>query len=199
MAAGDAPSVHALASLVGRNGVIALTQDGTEFRVAVTNQAGDTLTVLAPRMSVGGIDTLELRFSVDDHTWHAVYDFESAEYHSHELGAVTLRLKSVEPFGTGVRAAREEVYADGTLRVIEGRNVLSRNTYPITVEDISATGLRFTCDFEIAVDDVFTLSVAFQDRASLHVRARAAGVEPAPFGRKLVRARIEAPVAGEPE
>jgi hypothetical protein len=194
----DEAAAHALGSLVGRNGVIAITQEGNEFRVAVIRQAGDVLEVLAPRMSVGGIDTLELRFSVDDATWHAVYDFESAEYHSHELGAVTLRLKSVEPFGSGVRAAREPVHAEGTLRIIEGRNVLARNTYPVTVEDVSDTGLRFTCDFEIAVGDVFTLSVAFQDRASLHVRARAAGIEAGPFGRKLVRAQIEAP-GGEPE
>jgi hypothetical protein len=195
----DAAAVHALASLVGQHGVIAITQERKELRVAVTSQAGDTLTVLAPRLSVGGIDTLELRFTVEDHIWSALFDFESAEYHSHELGAVTLRLKSIEPLGSGTRAPREEVHAEGTLRVIEGRNVLARNTYPVTVEDLSATGLRFMCDFEIAVGDVFTLSVAFQDRASLHVRARAAGVEPGAFGRKLVRAQIETPGAAEPE
>lgn len=195
----DAAAASALASLVGRTGVIGITQEGKQFHVAVTNQQGDTVTVLIPRLSVGGIDTLELRFSVDDRTWDAVFDFESAEYHSHELGEVTLRLKSIEPLGSGLRAPREEVHAEGTLRMIDGRNVLARNTYPITVEDISATGLRFTCDFEIAERDVFTVSVAFQDRASLHVRARAASVEPGPFGRMLVRAQIEAPRGDDPE
>jgi hypothetical protein len=195
----DSAAAHALASLVGRTGVIAVTQEGKQYHVAVTNQQGDTLTVLVPRLSVGGIDTLELHFSVDDRTWEAEFDYESAEYHSHELGAVTLRLKTIEPLGTGLRATREQVHAEGTLRMIEGRNVLARNTYPITVEDVSATGLRFTCDFDIAEGDVFTVSVAFQDRASLHVRARAASIEPGPFGRALVRAQIEAPRADEPE
>jgi hypothetical protein len=193
----EAAAASALTSLVGRSGVIAITQDGTEFHVAVAGLEGDRMTVLAPRMSVGAIDTLELRFSVDDRTWRAVLDYEAAEYHSHELAEVALRLKAMEPLGSGVRAAREEVHAEGTLRVIEARNVLARNSYPIIVEDTSATGFRFTCDFDIATGDTFTATVAFDDRAALHVRATASSVEPAPFGRKRVRAQIHTPGGGE--
>ncbi len=189
----DEAAAAALASLVGRTGVIAVTQEGKEFHVAVSESDGDRLTVLAPRLSVGGIDTLELRFSVDDRTWQARLEYVSADYHSHELAAVALRVRSVERFGTGVRAPREEVHAEGSLRVIEARNVLARNSYPVTVEDVSDTGLRFTCDFDIAQDDQFTITVDFDDRPAMHVRARAAAVEQAPFGRRRVRAQIQHP------
>ncbi|MGN6379215.1 MAG: hypothetical protein ACTHNU_09720 [Gaiellales bacterium] len=192
----DAAAAAALASLVGRTGIIAVTQEGREFHVSVTDLRGDQLTVLAPRLSVGGVESLELRFSVDDRTWQAALDYESAEYHSHELAAVTLRVRSVEAYGSGVRAPREEVHADGTLRVIEARNVLARNTYPVTVEDVSDSGLRFSCDFDVAQGDSFTITVDFRDRPALHVRAQAATIEQGPFGRRVVRARIERPSAG---
>ena len=189
----DPAAAAALASLVGRTGVIAVTQEGKEFHVAVSEIDGDRVTVLAPRLSVGGIETLELRFSVDDRTWKGGLEFESADYHTHELAAVVLRVRSVERFGTGVRAPREEVHAEGTLRVIDARNVLARNSYAVTVEDVSDTGLRFTCDFDVAQGDQFTVTVDFDDRPAMHVRARAAAVEQAPFGRRRVRARIEHP------
>jgi PilZ domain len=189
----DAAAAAALASLVGRSGVIAITQDGAEFHVTVSALEGDRLTVLAPRMRVGGIDTLELRFSVADRTWRATLGFEEAEYHSHEMAAVALRLRSMEPLGSGVRAQRERVHAEGTLRVIEARNVLARNVYTVTVEDVSATGLRFTCDFDVAQGDVFTITIGFEDRPSMHVRATVSSVEQGPFGRRRVRAQIQAP------
>jgi PilZ domain-containing protein len=187
------PALAAVAALVGRTGVIAVTQDGDEFHVAVTGQEDGRLTVLAPRMKVGGIDVLTLRFSVDDHTWQAQLVYEAAEYHSEELARVVLRVQSVEPYASGRRAHRDAVHAEGTLRVIEARNVLARNVYPVRVEDVSSTGLRFTCEYDAAPGDVFTVTVALADRPSLHVRATAVSVEPAPFGRRRVRARIDPP------
>jgi hypothetical protein len=183
----------ALAALVGRTGVIAVTQDGDEFHVTVSELADGRAILLTPRMKVGGIDLLTLRFSVEDHTFEAQLVYESAEYHSPELARVALRVQSVAPYGSGQRARRDSVHAEGTLRVIEARNVLARNVYPVLVEDLSASGLRFTCDFEVAQGDVFTVTAALPERPSVHVRATAVAVEPAPYGRRLVRARIERP------
>ena len=187
----DSEGRAALAALTGRQGVIAITQDGEQFTVGVENLDGDQLVVLAPRMKVGGIESLVLRFSVEDHTWEGTFGFGSAEYHSDELARVALWLRSIEPLGEGVRAERTAVHADGKLRVIDARRVLARNEYPVTVEDISASGLRFSCDFEISENDVFTVTAPLPDGAALHVRATAIRVEPAPFGRRTVRARIE--------
>jgi hypothetical protein len=187
------PALAAIAALVGRTGVIAVTQDGDEFHVTVAAREPDTVTVLAPRMKVGGIDLLTLRFSVDDRTWQAELVYEAAEYHSPELARVRLRVQSVGPYASGRRAPRDPVHAEGTLRVIKARNVLARNVYPARVEDVSSTGVRFTCDYDVAPGDVFTVAVALTDRPSLHVRATAVAVEPAAFGRRLVRARIDAP------
>jgi hypothetical protein len=61
------------------------------------------------------------------------------------------------------------------------------------VEDVSATGLRFTCDFDVAQGDVFTITIGFEDRPSMHVRATVSSVEQGPFGRRRVRAQIQAP------
>jgi hypothetical protein len=189
------PAQAAVAALVGRSGVIAVTQEGDEFHVAVTGQEDGRLTVLAPRMKVGGIDVLTLRFSVDDHTWQAQLVYEAAEYHSQELARVRLRVQSVEPYAGGRRARRDPVHTEGTLRVIEARHVLPRNVYPVRVEDVSSSGLRFTCEYDAAPGDVFAVTVVLADRPSMHVRATAVAVEPAPFGRRLVRARIDQPVA----
>jgi hypothetical protein len=185
----------ALAALVGRTAVIAITQDGDEFRVTVSEVGDGRVTLLTPRMKVGGIDLLTLRFSVDDHTFEAELVYESAEYHSPELARVVVRVQSLEPYGSGERAHRDAVHAEGTLRVIEARNVLARNVYPVRIEDLSASGVRFTCEFDVAQGDVFTVTAALPDRPSVHVRATAVAVEPAPYGRRLVRARIKRPPA----
>jgi hypothetical protein len=181
----------ALASLAGRRGIIAITQDGEQFTVSVEELDGEQLTILAPRMKVGGIESLVLRFSVDDHTWEGTFGFGSADFHTDELARVALWLRSIEPLGEGVRAERTEVHAEGKLRVIDARRVLARNEYAVTIEDVSATGLRFTCDFEVSESDVFTVTAPLPDGTALHVRATAIRVEPAPFGRSMVRARID--------
>jgi PilZ domain len=187
----DSEGRAALASLAGRRGIIAVTQDGEQFTVSVEELDGDQLTILAPRMKVGGIESLVLRFSVEDHTWEGTFGFGSADYHSDELARVALWLRSIEPLGEGVRAERTAVHTEGKLRVIDARRVLARNEYPVTLEDVSATGLRFTADFEISESDVFTVTAPLPDGTALHVRATAIRVEPAPFGRSMVRARID--------
>ncbi len=74
--------------------------------------------------------------------------------------------------------------------MIDAQHVLPRNEYTVTVEDTSETGVRFSCDFDVALDDVFTITANLEHGILLHVRARAVAVEPGPFGRKVVRARI---------
>jgi hypothetical protein len=187
----ESEGLAALASLTGRRGIIAITQDGEQFTVAVEGLDGEQLTILAPRMKVGGIESLVLRFSVEDHTWEGTFGFGSADYHSDEQARVVLWLRSIEPLGEGVRAERTAVHTEGKLRVIDARRVLARNEYTVTLEDVSATGLRFTCDFEVSESDVFTITAPLPDGTALHVRATAIRVEPAPFGRSMVRARID--------
>jgi hypothetical protein len=183
----------AVEALVGRDDVYAEDQDGERYRVSVERVEGGAMTLLAPRMKVGSMDTLTLRFPHQHQIWQAAYGFGSAEYHSDELARVELELRAIEPVSSGDRAERTPQHALGKLRVIEAKHVLPRNEYPITVEDTSDTGLRFSCDFDVAVGDVFTLTVNLQEGLPLHVRASAVEVEPAAFGRKVVRARIEIP------
>ena len=171
--------------------MIAITQDGEQFTVGVENLDGDQLVVLAPRMKVGGIESLVLRFSVDGPHLGGHVRLRLGRVPLRRVGAGGALAALIEPLGEGVRAERTAVHADGKLRVIDARRVLARNEYPVTVEDISATGLRFNCDFEISENDVFTVTAPLADGAALHVRATAIRVEPAPFGRRTVRARIE--------
>jgi hypothetical protein len=189
----DEEAREAVEALVGRDEVYAENQDGDRYRVSVERVGAGTMTLLAPRMKVGSMDTLTLRFPHQHHIWQAAYGFGSAEYHTDELARVELELRAIEPVSGGDRADRTPQHALGKLRVIEAKHVLPRNEYPITVEDTSETGLRFSCDFDVAVGDVFTLTVNLPEGLPLHVRAAAVEVEPAAFGRKVVRARIEIP------
>jgi hypothetical protein len=183
----------AVASLAGREAVSAENQDGESYDVAVVGVEGGIVSVLAPRMKVGAIDTLSLRFPHDGRIWVAAFGFGSAEYHSDALALVQLELRAVEEVAATNRAARTPQHALGKLRVIDAQHVLARNEYPVTVEDTSDTGLRFSCDFDIEVGDIFTITVNLADDMPRHVRAVAVAVEPAAFGRSLVRARVQAP------
>jgi hypothetical protein len=177
----------AVETLVGRDDVFAESQDGERYRVTVERVEGGQMTVLAPRMKVGSMDTLTLRFPHGSQIWQAAYGFGSADYHSDELARVELELRAIEPVSTGERAERTAQHALGKLRV------MPRNEYPVTVEDTSETGLRFSCDFDVAVGDDSTITVNLDEGLPMHVRATAVEVEPAAFGRKVVRAKIEFP------
>ncbi len=183
----------AVEALVGRDDVFAESQDGERYRVTVERVEGGAMTVLAPRMKVGSMDTLTLRFPHGSQIWQAAYGFGSADYHSDELARVELELRAIEPVASGERAERTAQHALGKLRVIEAKHVLPRNEYPVTVEDTSESGLRFSCDFDVAVGDDFTVTVNLDEGLPMHVRAIAVEVEPAAFGRKVVRAKIEFP------
>ncbi len=89
-------SREALESLRGRAEVSAETQDGDGYKVAVQDVGPSTVTVLAPRMKVGTMETLTLRFPYSNRIWTAAFDFASADYHSDELAAVELELRAVE-------------------------------------------------------------------------------------------------------
>ncbi len=183
----------AVDSLAGREDVTAENQDGDHYLVSVQSVDGAGVTILAPRMKVGAMDTLKLRFPHSNRIWVAAFGFGSAEYHSDELALVQLELRAVEEVAIGGRAERHAHHALGKLRIIEAEHVLPRNEFPVTVEDTSDTGLRFSCDFDIAPGDTFTITADLDDGNYIHVRAVAVGIEPGAFGRKLVRARIEVP------
>jgi hypothetical protein len=187
------PARDAIDSLPGREEVPAENQDGDRYNVAVQSVAGGVISVLAPRMKVGAIESLALRFQHDGEIWLAACSFAAAEYHSDELALVQLELRAVEAVAVGERAPRTTHHALGKLRIIQAKHVLPRNEYPITVEDTSETGLRFICDFDIAVDDTFTVTANLEESLTLHIRARAVAIEPAAFGRSMVRARIDYP------
>jgi hypothetical protein len=183
-------SREALESLRGRSEISAESQDGDRYKVAMQDLEGSTVTVLAPRMKVGTLDSLTLRFPYSNRIWTAAFDFVSAEYHSDDLAAVELELRAVEEIETSTRADRVEHHAPGKVRIIDAKHVLPRNEYAVIVEDTSETGVRFSCDFDVALDDAFTITANLEHGILLHVRARAVAVEAGPFGRKIVRARI---------
>ena len=183
----------AVEALVGRDDVTAENQDGERYPVTVERVEVGGIVLLAPRMKVGAMDTLTLRFPHHNQIWLAAYGFGSAEYHSDDLARVELELRAIEPVATGERAERTAHHALGKLRIIDAEHVLPRNEYPITIEDTSDSGLRFSCDFDIAIGDAFTVTANLDGDLPMHVRAVAVQIEPAAFGRKLVRARIQIP------
>ena len=90
-------------------------------------------------------------------------------------------------------AERTAVHADGKLR---GRRPpgAGPERYPVTVEDVSATGfasIQTSSSFETE-NDVFTRFTDCADSRTVHVRATAIRVEPAPvLAADRVGARIE--------
>ncbi len=185
------PSVEraALSALAELPSVVGISQEGVELRLEPRDLDGDHLTVLAPRLGLVGVETLTVRFAVDSAPWRITFELRQATYHSFDRALARLRMRSAERGEVERISRREPVHAPGRLEVIQARNVISGNAYAITIEERSASGLRFTCEWDVAEGDTFRVSAVI-DGARYAVRATAVNVTRAPFGRRVVGARV---------
>ena len=84
---GDQPAQvtrDAVAALIGLSSVSATTQEGTELRVGPQSVDGFVIRALVPRLSLVGVQTVKLRWSVAGKPWVADAVLDDAEFHSTE-------------------------------------------------------------------------------------------------------------------
>jgi hypothetical protein len=185
----DAPASQALASLPGRRGISATSQDGTEIACDPFQLDGEVLRVYLPRLQMAGVDTLTLRFAVGNSPWRAEFELAEAEYHSFEQAIGVLRLLAIEPDGPGRQSARVELRAPGVLTAIFCANAVDGNEYDVRVEDISETGVQLSTELRVEPGDEFALTTELEGRR-VRLEAKAVKASGGAYGRTTVGARI---------
>ena len=144
---------NALASLPGRKGVAATSQEGMQLSCDPFQLDGDVLRVYLPRLQMGGVDELTLRFAVGAQPWRARFKLTEAEYHSFEQAIGVLELIEIEEDGAGRQAARIELHDTGLLTAIFCQNAVDGNEYEVRVDDISETGIQLTAELQVERND----------------------------------------------
>jgi hypothetical protein len=187
----DPVAADAVATLAGLSSVSATTQEGAELRIDPQAVDGLVIRALVPRLSLFGVRTLKLRWSVAGRPWVADTVLDDAEYYSDELALAVLRVEGAEPADLGREAARAGVRIAGVLRAVHCVNAVPGNEYPVRVEDVSETGVRLTGEFEVSRNDEFVLEFETRGRR-LHLEAQAVAVRPGPEGTYITGARITA-------
>jgi hypothetical protein len=177
----------ALASLPGRSGVQATSQEGATLLCDPFQLDGEVLRAYVPRLQLGGVQRLTLRFAVGGNPWRAEFELEQAEYHSFEQAIAELRLLTIERDGAGRQKARARVHAPGVMKAILCQNAVDGNEYDVTVEDI--TGVQFTTELQVEPRDQFSLTMR-ADGERVRIVATAVNVSQGAYGRYTVGARI---------
>ncbi len=185
----DEDAARALASLPGRTGVQATSQEGATLACDPFQLDGEVLRAYVPRLQLGGVQRLTLRFAVATQPWRAEFELEQAEYHSFEQAIAELRLITIERDGAGRQKARARVRAPGVIKAILCQNAVDGNEYDVTVEDISETGVQFSTEFQVEPRDQFSLTVR-ADGERVRIVASAVNVSQGAYGRYTVGARI---------
>ncbi len=185
----DEDAARALASLPGRTGVQATSQEGATLACDPFQLDGEVLRAYVPRLQLGGVQRLTLRFAVATQPWRAEFELEQAEYHSFEQAIAELRLITIERDGAGRQKARARVRAPGVIKAILCQNAVDGNEYDVTVEDISETGVQFSTEFQVESRDQFSLTVR-ADGERVRIVASAVNVSQGAYGRYTVGARI---------
>jgi hypothetical protein len=178
-----------LATLPGRTGVQATSQDGTQLPCDPFQLDGDLLRVYLPRLQMAGIDRLTLRFAVGSQPWRAEFELTEAEYHSFEQAIAVLKLLELERDGAGRTSARVQVRAPGVLKAIFCQNAVDGNEYDIRVDDISETGVQLSTELEVEAGDEFAVTTTVDGR-HMRIEAKAVTAGRAGYGRTTVGARI---------
>lgn len=178
-----------LEALVALAATVGVTNEGAELPIEPRELDGDHVIVRAPRLQLAGVETLTVRLALDSEPWQVTMELRQAEYQSFDHALARLRVRAVARGDSGRISRREQVRAPGSLRVLAARNVRAENTYPIVIEERSQSGLRFSCEWDVAVGDTFAIS-ATVDGARYAVRATAVNVGMGPYGRRVVGARI---------
>jgi hypothetical protein len=171
----DEAARDAVAALSGLSSVAATTQEGAELRIEPTSVEGRTIRALVPRLSLFGVRTLSLRWSVDGRPWAAETVLDDAEFHSTEQAVAVLRLESAERADAERESARADLRAAGVLRAVHCLNAVPGNEYEVRVEDVSETGVRLSSEFEVTRNDEFELEFEVRGRR-LHLAATAVAV-----------------------
>jgi hypothetical protein len=185
----DGPASQALASLPGRRGVSATSQDGSQIACDPFQLDGDVLRAYLPRLQMAGIDRLTLRFAVGNSPWRADFELTEAEYHSFEQAIGVLRLMGIEPDGAGRQKARVELRTPGVLTAIFCANAVDGNEYDVRVEDISETGVQLTTELRVEPGDEFALTTELEGRR-VRLEAKAVKASGGAYGRTTVGAAI---------
>ena len=178
-----------LAALVALPAVTGVSNEGAELRMEPRELDGDHVIVRAPRLQLAGVETLTVRLALDSQPWRLTLELRQAEYQSFDHALARLRVIAVERGDSGRVSRRERVRAPGSLRVLSARNVRPENTYPIVIEERSQSGLRFSCEWDVAAGDTFAISATVEG-VRYAVRATAVNVSMGPYGRRVVGARI---------
>lgn len=179
----------AVAALVGLSSVSATTQEGAELRIDPQSVDGLVIRALVPRLSLFGVRTLKLRWSVAGQPWVADTVLDDAEFHSDELAVAVLRAEGAEPADLGREAARADLHASGLLRAVHCLNAVPGNEYPVIVQDVSETGVRTSSSFEVTRNDEFILEFDVRGRR-LHLEAQAVAVRKDAAGACITGAQI---------
>jgi hypothetical protein len=182
-------AAHALASLPGRAGVTATTQEGAELPCEPIGLEGGVLRAYLPRLQMGGVQQLTLRFAVEGQPWLARFDLDEAEYHSFDQAIAVLRLLEIEPDGAGRGAQRVDLRAGALLTAIFCVNAVDGNEYDARIDDLSETGVQLSTDLQAEPGDEFELEVNLEERR-IRLEAKAVTVAGQPLGRSRVGARI---------
>ena len=162
----------ALASLPGRSGVQATSQEGATLLCDPFQLDGELLRAYVPRLQLGGVQRLTLRFAVGGNPWRAEFELEQAEDYSFEQAIAELRLLAIERDGAGRQKARARVRAAGVMKAILCQNAVDGNEYDVTVEDISETGIQFTTELQVEPRDQFSLTMRAEGERVRIVRIR---------------------------
>ena len=185
----EVAAAQALSSLPGRVGVQATSQEGATLPCEPFELEGDLLRAYVPRLQLGGVQQLTLRFAVGGQPWRGEFELEQAEYHSFEQAIAQLRLISIERDGAGRQSARATVRAAGVITAIFCQNAVDGNEYDVIVEDVSETGVQFSTEFKVEPRDQFSLVVRV-DGQRMRIGAEAVKVSSGAYGRHTVGAKI---------
>jgi len=187
----------ALASLPGRTGVQATSQEGATFACDPFQLDGELLRAYVPRLKLGGVQRLTLRFAVGSQPWRAEFELEQAEYHSFEQAIAELRLIEIERDGGGRQSARVTLRAGGVMTAIFCKNAVDGNEYDVIVADLSETGVQFSTEFHVEPRDQFSL-VTRLDGRRLRLEAEVAvQVSQGAYNRYTVGAKITSIADGD--
>jgi hypothetical protein len=179
----------ALASLPGRTGVQATSQEGATIACDPFQLDGELLRAYVPRLQLGGVQRLTLRFAVGSQPWRAEFELEQAEYHSFEQAIAELRLIEIERDGGGRQSARVTLRAAGVVTAIFCKNAVDGNEYDVIVADVSETGVQFSTEFQVEPRDQFSLDTRLDGRR-LRVEAEAVQVSQGAYARYTVGAKL---------
>jgi PilZ domain len=184
----EGAAARALASLPGRT-VPATSQDGKQLLCDPFELDGLMLRAYLPRLQMGGVEQLTLRFAVGDQPWTARFELTEAEYHSFEQAIGVLALVEISEDGAGRQAARVELHIPAVMTAIFCQCAVEGNEYDVRVDDLSETGVQVTIELQMAAGDEFALAFTLEERR-ITIQARAVKADMGAYGRAVVGARI---------